>query len=266
MSSAYIRETMRLRPAKDLLSRVAKRSMNPRVVHLGCGDGYVIPVLRQHWPGAQLLCVGENRQKLQEAMTNSIDSSVSFEHSSIEDWKPREERKVDVIFVNSVLHVVESHVELLSKLFSMLPQGGVLAVQMPIFQGSTYLNLMNEAANESGCKSLPYQMTVHPVEKYYQTLAPISSTFETWTSEHHFFTPPSNVAPLLSATGSLWHRYLAAVGKQNEAKFLDIFSQKVKSEMPVIDPSTNECRVTVKRFYMVATKEGHGPTMGLRFA
>eukprot|EP01059_Diplonema_ambulator_P000811 TRINITY_DN10652_c0_g1_i1.p1 TRINITY_DN10652_c0_g1~~TRINITY_DN10652_c0_g1_i1.p1 ORF type:complete len:268 (+),score=44.32 TRINITY_DN10652_c0_g1_i1:67-870(+) len=263
MSTDYFKMMLRLRPAKELLGRIHKTVSDPVVVDLGCGDGHAIPHLRQHWPTAKLVCVDMDKTSLHLAMGNCIDSNVSFIHSRIEDWVPTE--RPNVLYANSVMHLIKDHGSLMAKLVDMLPPGGVLAVQMPCIADTPLLDILNDSVKEIGCASLPYQMPVQHPSYYYEILNKPVSSFETWTTAHHHYIPPENIVPLIRSSGTggtIWAAYVASVGKNKEPEFTRTVIEKCKEAYPLI-PSTNECLFSLERFYLVLTKEGHGPTMGV---
>ena len=258
--SKYLREVLRLKPARDLLSGIHKTLPNPCVVDLGCGDGYVIPHLRQHWPRGDIICLDSDKDQLREATSNCIDSGVAFVHGTIEEWKPID-KKPDVIFANSVFHLVPNHTEVIQRLFSMLPPGGVLAFQMPIIENSPQSKILREAIKELGFED-PDRLKVHTPEVYYNLIQDRCNSIESWTTSHHHFVSPNDVINLLTTPGtggSIWKSYTKSIPVAQHQKLSELASSKFTSK--VGDEKT--C-FSIERFYMVAVKEGHGPTLGFR--
>ena len=116
----------RLRPAQDLLARVALDA--PRyIVDLGCGTGAVTALIRARWPGAQIAGVDNSRPMLERARTAVADAAWEF--ADLAKWTPA--APPDLLVSNAALHWLDDHATLFPRLMSHLRPGGVLAVQMP---------------------------------------------------------------------------------------------------------------------------------------
>src|SRR6476661_2208547 len=92
-------EDERTRPPRDLLAQVPVQSPR-RVIDLGCGPGNSTELLITRYPQADLAT-----------------------------WNPQE--GTDLLFANAVFQWVPDHTAVLRRLLERLPEGGVLALQMP---------------------------------------------------------------------------------------------------------------------------------------
>ncbi len=116
----------RLRPAVDLLARIAAES--PRLVcDLGCGAGNVTRLLRGRWPNARIVGIDNSSEMLARAAAEAPD--VDWVNADLAGWRP--DAPPDVIFSNAALHWLDRHRPLFAALFAALAPGGTLAVQMP---------------------------------------------------------------------------------------------------------------------------------------
>ncbi len=122
---AYARfRDLRLRPAIDLLAQVPPLP-DGAVVDLGCGNGAVGAALKARF-GRFLLGVDSSGAMLAAAeKTGAYDG---LENRDIADWQAEAPA---LIFSNAALHWLPDHAALFPRLAEMLPEGGVLAVQMP---------------------------------------------------------------------------------------------------------------------------------------
>ncbi len=141
---SYLRfETLRSRPAMDLLSRIDLQS--PRLVaDLGCGPGNSTDLLLARWPGSEIIGVDNSPEML--AAARASVPGVIFEDADIASWSPPS--PLDVIFSNSTLHWLPGHRTLIPRLASLLSPGGVLAFQVPTnFDAPSHTELRRLASN-----------------------------------------------------------------------------------------------------------------------
>ena len=112
----------RLRPAQDLLARVALDAPGT-IVDLGCGAGNVTALLGDRWPKARITGIDNSNQMLAKArVTTAGDARFA--------WIEAESAPV-VVHSNAALHWRDDHARLFPRLFDWVAPGGVLAVQMP---------------------------------------------------------------------------------------------------------------------------------------
>src|SRR5262249_53092395 len=92
-----------------------------------CGTGNVTAILRQRFPGADVVGVDASATMLAEARATVTE--CRFEQADFLTWQPIE--PVNLIYSNAALHWVDRHAVLFPRLLSFLAPGGVFAVQMP---------------------------------------------------------------------------------------------------------------------------------------
>ncbi len=114
---------LRLRPALDLMMQIGTPA-GGAVVDLGCGDGAAAAALRARFPKRRL--VGVDTSPAMLAKARGYDATLLGDAAV---WEPEE--PVGVIFSNAALHWVADHETLMPRLARLLPDYGVLAVQMP---------------------------------------------------------------------------------------------------------------------------------------
>ena len=158
----------RLRPALDLLARI-DADTPAHVVDLGCGPGNVTAILKQRWPGADVLGIDGSAPMLEKARAAAAD--CRFEQADFGTWTA--DSPPDVIFTNAALHWLGNHDTLFPRLFAQLAPGGTMAVQMPAMHAAPIRALQHEiAANGPWAKLLANAGAAPPILEPGQYLGP----------------------------------------------------------------------------------------------
>jgi trans-aconitate 2-methyltransferase len=134
-------EDERTRPPRDLLAQVPLQSPL-RVVDLGCGPGNSTELLIARYPDAEVIGLDSSPDMLRQARERL--PGRTFVTADISTWSPPE--RTDLLFANAVFQWVPDHPAVLRRLLERLPEGGVLAVQMPDNTTEPALALMREVA------------------------------------------------------------------------------------------------------------------------
>jgi trans-aconitate 2-methyltransferase len=95
------------RPFVELVGRIDAEAP-ASVVDLGCGAGNLTRLLKERWPGADVLGVDSSPEMIAAASA----AGVRFEVGAIEHWAGR----ADVVVSNAALQWVPGHVDLLPRL------------------------------------------------------------------------------------------------------------------------------------------------------
>ena len=117
----------RARPFVDLLARVGAEDP-AHVVDIGCGPGNLTALLRDRWPGADVVGVDSSAEMIEKARGSGL-SGVRFEHADLRSWRPAV--PVDVHIANATYQWVPGHLELLPQLVALVAPGGWFAFQVP---------------------------------------------------------------------------------------------------------------------------------------
>lgn len=125
--SQYLRfADERTRPGMELLARIPATDPST-IFDLGCGTGHLTAALALRWPPATVTGIDNSDEMLERARASHPD--LTFEQADIAHWNPAD--PPDLIYSNAALHWLDHHEELFPRLLRLLPEGGVLAVQMP---------------------------------------------------------------------------------------------------------------------------------------
>lgn len=199
--STYLKfEDERTRPARDLVAQVPLTAPR-RVVDMGCGPGNSTELLVARWPEAEVIGLDSSPNMLAEA-TKRVPGA-RFAEADAARWVP--EARTDLVFANAIYQWVPDHLEVLPKVAAALPEGGVLAVQMPDNMAEPSHVLMREVAASGpwaerlrGAARLP----LPPVRTYYDALKPVAQRLDLWhTVYNHVLAGPEAIVEWVKSTG-----------------------------------------------------------------
>jgi trans-aconitate 2-methyltransferase len=220
-------------PARDLLARVPG-FIPGGVVDLGCGPGNSTALLRQAYPGAQLVGIDSSPAMLVEA-TKAVPDAT-FTCSSVEQWSPGP--AVDLVFSNALFQWLANHAMEMRRIFSALKSGAVLAVQMPDNLGEPSHVLMRELAM-SGQWAGPLRAAAEArqallaVEGYHDLLSPLAARLEIWRTTYlHHLPSHQAIADMLSSTGL--KPFLDALDDAGKEAFLAAYVAGLRMQYPTL--------------------------------
>ncbi len=191
----------RTQPARDLTARIAVEKPKD-IVDLGCGPGNSTQVLRDRWPGANILGVDYSYEMIEKANTSCPNGQ--WLRADLRDWNP--EDSWNIVFSNATLQWIPDHRRLIPRVFSLVRPAGVLAVQLPANQDAPLHRALLEVArrNEwkdltSGCEDL---ITYHEPGFYYDILSALSPRVFLWkTAYYHVLQNHQGLIEWYSSTG-----------------------------------------------------------------
>jgi len=210
-------EDDRTRPARDLLAQVPLQK--PRAaVDLGCGPGNSTELLVNRFPEALVTGLDSSADMLQQARKRL--PKCAFLEADLETWHP--EPATDLLFANAVFQWVPNHELVLRHLIEALPQGGVLAVQMPDNTREPSHLLMREVANKGPWANHPAladasRTDLPSPEHYYDLLKPHCRHLDIWhTIYNHVMASPAAIVEWFK--GSALRPFLSALAARGETR------------------------------------------------
>ena len=244
-------EDERTRPPRDLLAQVPLQSAR-RVVDLGCGPGNSTELLIARFPGADVIGLDSSPDMIRQARERL--PGRKFVQADIATWSP--DGETDLLFGNAVFQWVPDHPAVLRRLLSALPEGGVLAVQMPDNTEEPALALMRKVAadgqwagirglNEAGRDNLPTP------SGYYDLLKPLCRHLDVWHIHYnHVMAGPEAIVEWFK--GSALRPYLNALDAESGKKFVAAYSAEIAKAYP----ARFDGKVLLKfpRLFIVATR------------
>jgi len=230
----------RTHPARDLAKRASDAlyslrsgQSEPIVLDIGCGPGNSTGVLRHTWPRGRFTGVDNSQDMIAKARKSDIPADWIMADVAV--WNP--DHRYDVVFSNAAMQWMPHHDQLISRFWSWLAPGGVLAVQIPAnYQSGLHL-AMQATASDSTWQ--PYTAGVgnfleyHEPDYYYSILDHLSRHIQIWESTYwHVLENHDALIEWYRATGM--RPYLNALPdedarKQFEKQVLDL----AKAHYPV---------------------------------
>lgn len=193
-------EDERTRPAADLLARVPLTAPN-RVVDMGCGPGNSTELLVARYPRAQVTGLDSSPNMLAEARQRLPDAT--FAEADATRWVP--EPDTNLVFANAIYQWVPDHLAVFPRVVAALPEGGVLAVQMPDNMAEPSHVLMRKVAAEGPWAERlrdAARLPLPPVRTYYDALRPVARHIDIWHSVYnHVLAGPEAIVEWVKSTG-----------------------------------------------------------------
>jgi trans-aconitate 2-methyltransferase len=225
-------EDERTRPPRDLLAQVPLASAR-RVADLGCGPGNSTELLIERFPEAEVIGVDSSPDMLRQARERL--PNCTFVQGDLATWMSEE--PTDLLFGNAVFHWVPDHPNVLARLLTSLPPGGVLAVQMPDNVDQPAKMLMEKVAAAG-----PWAATIGNAqaigsdlprpEGYYDLLRPLSSRLDIWhTHYNHIMADHASVVEWFKGSGL--RPFLAPLDAAMRAAFLDRYTEEIGKAYPL---------------------------------
>jgi trans-aconitate 2-methyltransferase len=178
----------------------------------------------------------------------------TFIESDLAIWMP--EAGTDLLFANAVFQWVSDHPSVLVRLLTSLPEGGVLAVQMPDNTKEPALMLMEKIA-ESGpwaaalAQAKAARNDLPSPEAYYDLLRPLCRHIDIWqTHYNHIIADHAGVVEWFKGSGL--RPFLAPL----DATMRMTFTAKYSEEIRLAYPARSDGRVMLKfpRLFIVAVR------------
>jgi trans-aconitate 2-methyltransferase len=219
-------EDDRTRPPRDLLAQVPLRQVR-RAVDLGCGPGNSTELLVERFPDADVIGLDSSPDMLTKARTRL--PACKFIEGDITTWKP--DAPTDLLFANAVIQWLPNHTAVLRRLVELLPQGGVLAVQMPDNTQEPALRFQREVGENGPWASHPEikgaaRDDLPKPEAYYDLLKPVCTHIDIWHSVYnHVMASPQAIVEWFK--GSSLQPFLSPLDAAAREKFLAAYAEKI---------------------------------------
>jgi trans-aconitate 2-methyltransferase len=224
-------EDERTRPPRDLLAQVPLQSPQ-RVFDLGCGPGNSTELLVARFPQACVIGVDSSRDMLRQARERL--PNCAFVEADLAAWSPPE--RSDLLFANAVFQWVPDHLAVLQRLLQALPDGGVLAVQMPDNTNEPALALMREIASSGPwatrlASAAAARDDLPSTASYYDLLRPLCRRLDIWhTIYNHLLAGPQAVVEWFH--GSALRPFLSPLGDDMRKRFVTDYTTRIAQAYP----------------------------------
>jgi trans-aconitate 2-methyltransferase len=220
----------RSRPFADLLSWVAASEVD-RVVDLGSGPGNLTRLLKQRWPGADVLGLDTSPEMIEHAKEHA-SAGLTFEQADLRTWQA--DPPVDVLVANATLQWVPGHLDLLPRLVGHVVPGGWLAFQVPgnFDQPSHTLlaDLCRDERFQAYVDGVPH-LDAHEARVYLDALLALGCRVDAWETTYlHLLQGEDPVFSWVSGTGA--RPVLQALPEGVRERFEDEYRRRLREAYP----------------------------------
>lgn len=215
-------EKERMQPSLDLAARIENENCR-RALDVGCGSGMSTLCLKRRFPGAEILGADFSEEMLSKARALLPDAQFVLRDCS----KPLSDLgKFDIVFSNAFLQWLENQDEFVARAKGLLNEGGVLAIQIPLFAEMEISKIIERTAQkfslELGEKDLFDGMGAvknFSAENYYEIFSKNFSRVEMWqTNYFHQMRSSDEIVDFVRGTALL--PYLERLDEARSAEFL----------------------------------------------
>ncbi len=192
----------RTQPTIDLVNRIDIETPG-RIIDIGCGPGNSTAILRGRWPEAEIIGLDSSSNMLEKAKIDYPDiewalMDASDELSSL--------GKFDIVFSNAALQWMPRHELLIPKLYNLLSNGGVLAVQAPyIKQLPVYSDIIKTTQSPRWSEfytEIPEFPKHFGVNHYYDIICGLTDNLSIWQTDYvHIMTSHDDIVEWYKGTG-----------------------------------------------------------------
>jgi trans-aconitate 2-methyltransferase len=248
--STYLKfEDERTRPARDLLAEV-RLDAPGRVIDMGCGPGNSTELLVERFAGAEVIGLDNSPNMLAKARERL--PKVRFEVADASTWVPDE--RTSLVFANAIYQWIPGHIDALQNVVDALPEGGVLAVQMPDNVGEPSHQLMRQIAADGPWADILQDAArdpLPPVRTYYDALKPHAARLDIWhTAYNHVLADADAIVEWVSATGL--RPFVDPLSPEHRAEFLSRYKAAIAKAYPsVVD---GKVLLRFPRLFMIAVR------------
>ena len=143
-SEQYLKfREQRTQPARDLAMRI-QHSAPKSAIDIGCGPGNSTSILKEIFPGADLLGIDSSANMIDRAKAEHPD--IAFRVCDARSLSG----SYDLLFSNACLQWIPDHASLIPFLMEHLCEHGALAVQIPMNSEEPLFRLFGEIAQQAG--------------------------------------------------------------------------------------------------------------------
>jgi len=195
-------EDERTRPPRDLLAQVPLTEAR-KIVDIGCGPGNSTELLVKRWPNATVIGIDTSTAMLRQARERLPNQT--FIEANVAHWVPPD--GTDLLFANAIFQWVPGHLKQLQRLLGRLPEGGVLAAQIPDSLEEPAHLLMREVAREGPwskqlAEKARLRDEVPEPGGYYDALSPFCRRLDIWhTIYNHPLADAAAIVEWVKGTG-----------------------------------------------------------------
>ena len=191
----------RIQPSIDLVARIdCKDPAN--IIDIGCGPGNSTQILSLRWPKSTITGIDNSRAMIEMAMHDY----PGREWKLLDAGKDDITGTFDLVFSNATIQWIPDHFALLKKFKSILVDGGILAVQLPLFfdmpLGRSISRISREKRWAQATERVNRLFTIHDHAEYYDLLSALFSSIEIWETDYvHVMESHQSILEMIRSSG-----------------------------------------------------------------
>ncbi|MFC2137814.1 methyltransferase domain-containing protein [Bacteroidota bacterium] len=191
----------RIQPSIDLVSRIDFK--NPKnIIDIGCGPGNSTQILAERWPDARILGVDKSPAMIEKAKRDYPNQDWRI----MDSGKNEINEKFDIVFSNATIQWISNHADLLKRFYNLLIDGGMIAIQLPLFfdmpLGKSIASIAEDKRWSSFTKEVTSLFTIHDCSTYYNYLTEFYNSMEIWESDYiHILDSQESILEMIRSTG-----------------------------------------------------------------
>lgn len=230
----------RNRAVYDLIAFLGPDCNPGHITDLGCGPGNSTEILAARFPAAKVTGVDSSPAMLTKARATL--PRVDFVQEDVRTYAPDPE--TDLLFSNAVFHWLrtEERIPTIARLLRALPEGAIMALQVPDNHGEPSHRAMRETASSPGpwqpyFAELPpdQRADLDPIEpdmEYYNALRPHCTELEIWTTRYqHALDDHGAIVEWVRGTGLQPFVNVLPEGEVRDG-FLSEYRKRLEGEYP----------------------------------
>jgi trans-aconitate 2-methyltransferase len=221
----------RTQPSIDLINRIKINSQPKSILDIGCGPGNSSQALLQRWPDARLTGIDNSANMIEKAKTSYPDNTWILGDAANFTSKI----KYDIVFSNATIQWIPNHKALFKKLYHLLNTGGVLAVQVPLFNEMPLAKAIQKTAARKRWREVTKScwdvFTYHDADYYYDLMYQDYKTVEMWQTDYiHVMESPQSIVEWIRSTGL--KPYLDCLKEAEKPLFEEYLLAVIKKDYP----------------------------------
>lgn len=219
-------------PAVDLANAINNENIKT-VLDIGCGIGNSTAVLAKKFPNAEITGADNSDDMLASARKENPD--IEFIKLDAENEIDSLKKRYDLVFSNACIQWIPNHRKLIKDLFSLLNDGGFLAVQIPQKSKHPVHNIIKSLAKSEKLKNKLHVERMYnnlTENEYYDILSELTDNFRIWeTTYFHSMPSYESIAEWYKGTGL--RPYLQQLSPEDQKDYLDDFIKCLKDTYPI---------------------------------
>jgi len=241
----------RTQPSIDLVARIPLDDPGT-IIDIGCGPGNSTQILRKRWPRAEILGVDKSEKMIQKARQDYPQQQWMIGDASTLNTRTT----YNIVFSNAAIHWMPRHDVLLQRLFQIVNQNGILAVQVPANQESPLYQAIVRVSESKKWSAFTAGredvITYHSADFYYDQLCSYAEEIFIWETVYYHIM--NSYAELIDwYKGTAMKPYLDSLPSDDGR---DEFAREVLSECKAAYPLQRDGRILYpfKRLFFIARK------------